>query len=60
MDKNVKNSHKLHVFLSMLKKHIYLELVQNRWVVISNVKTFILNMYKFFVELEWSCINTKH
>jgi len=52
MNKNVKNSHKLHVFLFMLRKHIYLELVQNKWVVIGNVKTFILNIYKFFVELE--------
>jgi hypothetical protein len=52
MNKKMKNSHKLHVFLSMLRGHIYLELVQNRWVVISNVKTFIMRMYIIFVEVE--------
>jgi hypothetical protein len=51
MNKNMKNSHKLHLFSSMLKGHIYLELVQNRWVAIGNVKTFIMNMSNFFVEV---------
>jgi hypothetical protein len=51
MNKKMKNNHKLHIFSSMLRGHIYLELVQNRWVVLGNVKTFILNMYKIFVEV---------
>jgi hypothetical protein len=38
MNKKMKNNHKLYVFLSMFKEHIYLEIVQNRWVVISSVK----------------------
>jgi hypothetical protein len=60
MSKKMKNNHKLYVFLSMFKKHIYLELVQNRWVVISSVKMFILSMYNFFVEVKLSYINIKH
>jgi hypothetical protein len=52
MSKKMKNSDKLYIFLFMLKRHIYLELVQNRWVVIGNVKTFILNMYIIFVEIK--------
>ncbi len=52
MSKKIKNSYKLHVFSFMLKRHIYLELVQNTWVVIGSVKTFILGMYIFFVEIE--------
>jgi hypothetical protein len=47
-----KNNHKLHIFSSMFKGHIYLKLIQNRWVVIGSVKTFILSMYNFFVEVE--------
>jgi hypothetical protein len=43
----------------MLKRHIYLELVQNKWAVIGSVKIFILSMYKFLVEVECSGINTK-
>jgi hypothetical protein len=44
MSKKMKYNHKLHIFSSTLKGHIYLELVQNRWVVIGNVKTFIMSM----------------
>jgi len=60
MNKKMKNSHKLDIFSCMLKRHIYLELVQNRWVVIRNVKTFIMNIYRIFIKVEWFCINTKH
>jgi hypothetical protein len=52
MNKKMKNSHKLHIFSSMLKGHMYLELVQNRWVVIGNVKTFIMSIYRIFIEVE--------
>jgi len=48
MNKKMKNN---HIFSFMLKRHIYLELVQNKWAVIGNVKTLILNMYIIFVEV---------
>jgi hypothetical protein len=60
MNKKMKNNHKLHVFSFMLRGHIYLELVQSKCAVIDSVNTFIMSMYIIFVEVEWSCINTKH
>jgi hypothetical protein len=50
MSMKMKNNHKLNVFSSTLKGHIYLELVQNRWVVIRSVKMFILSMYNFLLK----------